>query len=105
MTRQNSPFTPKRSGQPFECGLGSADCGLGDSPLPFRMPHAALRRVSFRVLVRDKVNLFQPDGRLTVAGGTIIAARRQRTARANLGGVGDATALELAELEEAPGED
>src|SRR5271155_5485577 len=51
--------------------------------------------------VRNEVELLQPDRRFAVARRAIIAARRGRTARTDLGSVGDTTALVLAHREKA----
>ena len=53
------------------------------------------------IFVGDRLQLREPCGRFAVGWRAPIAARRQRSARADLGRVGNRAALELAQLEEA----
>src|ERR1019366_1842452 len=53
------------------------------------------------IFVGDRLQLLEPCGRFAVRGRPIVAARRQRSARTDLGRVGDTTALELAQLKKA----
>src|SRR5262249_53723077 len=55
--------------------------------------------------VWDETDLLQPDRGFGVAGGAVVPAWGERATRTDLGGVGYAGALELADLEEAPGKD
>ena len=73
-------------------------------PMPLKCMSPAGFRQALRpplLGIRDCLQRLQPRRRLAVAGRAIIAARRQRSARAHLGRVGDTTALELAQLEKS----
>src|SRR5262249_21162283 len=55
--------------------------------------------------VRYQLDLLEPGGGLGVTGGAVVPTWRERAARTDLGGVRHTAALELADLEEAPGKD